>query len=175
MDSKLLSWEAGTRWVRARQKEGRRVVFTNGCFDLLHAGHVHLLQEARRQGDLLLVGVNSDESVRRLKGSQRPLTPLGDRLLVLGALSMVDRLVVFPLDSTSDEVPLPELVDTPWALLRQLCPDILVKGGDYLPEQVVGREFAGEVHIVPLLEGRSTTALIRHLKQPSLTAGPTPK
>ena len=132
MAAKELDWEACARWVRVRQEKGQRVVFTNGCFDLLHAGHIHLLEEAGRLGDCLVVGVNSDESVRRLKGSQRPITPLKDRLLVLDALSVVDVLVVFP----STTVP---------------------------PEEVVGREFAGEVRAIPLLEGRSTSRIFRQL------------
>ncbi len=163
MAAKELDWEACARWVRVRQEKGQRVVFTNGCFDLLHAGHIHLLEEARRLGDCLVVGVNSDESVRRLKGSQRPITPLKDRLLVLDALSVVDVLVVFPSTTAPPERLKSNLLDTPYALLQKLHPDVLVKGDDYPPEEVVGREFAGEVRAVPLLEGRSTSRIIRQL------------
>ncbi len=163
MASKELSWEASARWVRTHQDKRQRVVFTNGCFDLLHTGHIHLLEEADRLGDCLVVGVNSDESVRRLKGPRRPITPLKDRLLVLNALTVVDALVVFPAATVPPEMVDPDLLDTPYALLQKLRPDVLVKGGDYLPEEVVGREFAGEVRIVPLLEGRSTSRIIRQL------------
>lgn len=165
MSSKELGWEACAQWIRVRQNEGQRIVFTNGCFDLLHAGHVYLLEECRRLGDYLAVGVNSDASVRRLKGPRRPITPLKERLLVLGALAMVDVLVVFPSDSSPPEGLDTDLMDTPYTLLRQLRPDLLVKGGDYTPEEVVGREFAGEVRVVPLLKGHSTTALLRRLHQ----------
>jgi len=163
VNSKELGREACARWIRARQKDGRRVVFTNGCFDLLHAGHIHLLQAARSFGEHLVVGVNSDVSVQRLKGPGRPVMSLEDRLLILGALTMVDALVVFPADTFTPGDLERHLLDTPYALLRLLRPDVLVKGGDYTPEEVVGREFAGEVRIVPLLEGRSTTALINRL------------
>ena len=163
MISKELGWEACARWVRARQDEGRRVVFANGCFDLLHAGHVHLLEEAARLGDCLVVGVNSDESVRRLKGPQRPIMPLADRRLLLNALTMVDVLVVFPSDTMPPAGLGSNLVDTPYALLQKLRPDILAKGGDYTPEEVVGREFAGEVRIVSLLEGHSSSDFLQRL------------
>lgn len=163
MRSKELGWEACVRWVRSYQERGRRVVFTNGCFDLLHAGHIHLLEEARRLGDGLVVGVNSDESLRRLKGPGRPVTALEDRLHILSALTMVDVLVVFPSDAHPPEAAAVHLLDTPYALLRRLRPEVLVKGGDYTPAEVVGREFAGKVRIVPLLEGRSTTELLRRL------------
>lgn len=159
MESKALDWNACGRWIRAHQRDGQRVVFTNGCFDLLHAGHIHLLHEARRLGDYLVVGVNSDDSVRRLKGPGRPITAMDDRVFILSALVHVDVVVVFPADAS--EVVDPELVDTPWELLRQLKPDILVKGGDYLLADVVGGEFAGRVEIVPFLEGRSTSTLIQ--------------
>ena len=161
MESKALDWNACGRWIRAQQRDGQRVVFTNGCFDLLHAGHIHLLHEARRLGNYLVVGVNSDDSVRRLKGSGRPIIALDDRVFILSALVHVDVVVVFPADAS--EVVDPELVDTPWELLRQIKPDILVKGGDYTPADVVGGEFAGDVHTVPLLEGLSTSSLVARL------------
>ena len=128
-----------------------RLVFTNGCFDLLHRGHVELLIAARDYGDRLLVGLNSDDSVRRLKGPGRPLAPAADRAVCLAALEAVDAVVVF------DE-------DTPAALIDALQPDVVVKGGDYTPDQVVGRDTVeargGRVVIVPLLAGRSTTDLL---------------
>ncbi len=134
----------------ALKKAGRRAVFTNGCFDLLHAGHVYSLEKARSLGDFLFLGLNSDASVRRLKGAPRPLNKARDRALVLAALAAVDAVLVFP-------------EDTPLKLIKALRPDILVKGADYRNGTVVGAEFAGRVALVPLLKGRSTTALAAKL------------
>jgi len=131
--------------------DGRRIIFANGCFDVLHAGHVQLLQAARGLGDVLVVGLNTDASVRRLKGPTRPASPLADRVAVLSALAAVDAVCAF------DE-------DTPLELILALRPDVLVKGGDYAPEDVVGgaeaQAWGGRVEIVPLLDGRSTTRLL---------------
>jgi len=144
--------EHAARVTAQLRSDGRRVVFTNGCFDLLHAGHVALLQAARVHGDVLVVGLNSDASVARLKGPTRPVTTLADRAAVLGALAAVDFVCGF------DE-------DTPLELITALQPDVLVKGGDYRPEDVVGGAAAaawgGRVEIVALLDGRSTTGLLR--------------
>lgn len=127
-----------------------RVVFTNGCFDLLHRGHVELFIAAHSHGDRLVVGLNSDESVRRVKGELRPLTPELDRAALLAALDVVDGVVVF------DE-------DTPAALIAELQPDVLVKGGDYTVDQVIGREIVeargGRVVIFPYLAGHSTSSI----------------
>ncbi len=135
--------------------EGRRIVFTNGCFDVLHAGHVQYLRWARSQGDVLIVGVNDDASVRRLKGETRPVNPLGDRLLVLAALEMVDAAVAFG-------------EDTPEALIRRVTPHFLVKGEDWRDKGVVGQEWVeshgGRVLLAPLLAGRSTTAILERSK-----------
>lgn len=137
--------------VERVRSEGGTVVATGGCFDLLHAGHVRTLEAARRLGDCLVVCMNSDESVRRLKGPSRPLVPEGDRASVLGALGCVDAVIVF------DE-------DTPEQALRQVRPHVWVKGGDYdgrsLPEERVLREWGGRTVILPYVEGRSTTRLI---------------
>jgi len=134
--------------------EGKRVVFTNGVFDLLHRGHVESLAQARALGDALFVGLNSDASTRRLKGPRRPLVPQEDRAVVLAALAAVDAVVVF------DE-------DTPAELIARLQPDILVKGADYAADQVVGRETVeargGRVVRLPLVAGRSTTAFIEEI------------
>ena len=134
------------------RSEGKRVVFTNGCFDLLHLGHVTYLEEARRLGDLLVVGVNTDESVRRIKGPGRPIVPLEQRLAVLAALEAVDYVVPFG-------------EDTPYELIKALRPHVLVKGGDWRPEEVVGRDLVEEVRIVPYREGFSTTGLIEKVKK----------
>ncbi|MEX2571616.1 MAG: D-glycero-beta-D-manno-heptose 1-phosphate adenylyltransferase [Gemmatimonadota bacterium] len=137
------------------QRTGR-VVFTNGCFDILHRGHVEYLEYARALGDFLLVGLNSDRSVRALKGAGRPINSEEDRGLVIAALASVDAVTIF------DD-------DTPRELIRALVPDVLVKGGDYSPEQVVGGteviRAGGEVIIAPLLPGRSTTGLIQRTKR----------
>lgn len=149
---KVHDWESARRW---RQAQRGKVVFTNGVFDLLHPGHVDVLLGARRLGDALLVGVNSDASVRRLKGPERPVRTEAERSYVLAALGMVDAVVVF------DQ-------DTPFELITTLRPDVLVKGGDYSVETVVGaREvlaWGGRVEIVPLTPGQSTTSIIQRLR-----------
>ncbi len=135
------------------KQEGKPVVFTNGCFDLLHAGHVSYLEFARRQGDVLVVGVNSDASVKRAKGEKRPLTGEQDRARLLGALECVDYVVIF------DE-------DEPAALIAEIVPDILVKGEDwahYVSGREVVEEYGGRVALAPLKEGVSTSDLIARI------------
>lgn len=136
-------------------RQGKRVVFTNGCFDILHAGHTSLLEQARSFGDFLVVGVNSDESVRELKGRARPVQRLQDRMTILASLEAVDFVVDFA------EI-------RPLRLIEQLKPDIHVKGGDYradeLPESALVRSYGGEVRIIPIMQGRSTTGLIQALQ-----------
>jgi D-beta-D-heptose 7-phosphate kinase/D-beta-D-heptose 1-phosphate adenosyltransferase len=132
---------------RARA-QGKRIVFTNGVYDLLHAGHVTLLAQAKKQGDILVVGLNSDASVRRLKGPSRPMANEKDRALVIGALESVDYVTVFS-------------EDTPYELIKKLKPDVLVKGGDYAVQEMVGRDLVKKVVRVPLVQGRSTSALIQ--------------
>jgi D-beta-D-heptose 7-phosphate kinase/D-beta-D-heptose 1-phosphate adenosyltransferase len=151
---KLRSREALAQELRARQGLGQRVAFTNGCFDVLHAGHVQYLQEARAQADLLVVGLNSDASVRALKGPARPVNDAAARALVLAALEPVDYLVIF------DE-------PTPLEVLRAVRPDVLVKGADYRRDEVIGADFVesygGRVHLAALREGYSTTRLLQRL------------
>lgn len=141
--------------LEEQRRRGRRIVFTNGCFDILHRGHVTYLRRARELGDLLVVGVNSDAGIRRLKGPARPINTLEDRLAVLAALRFVDHLVPF------DE-------DTPHELIRLVRPDIFVKGGDYtrerLPEASLVEELGGVVRILPLIEDRSTTSMIDRIR-----------
>lgn len=143
-------WDELARLVRVEKDAGRTVVFANGVFDLLHAGHVALLKEARSLGDVLVVGVNSDASTARLKGPSRPLQPQADRMAVLDAVRYVDFVTVFE-------------QDTPRELIRAIQPDVIVKGSDYRPDQVVGgddaKAWGGRVHIVTLLDGVSTTKL----------------
>jgi D-beta-D-heptose 7-phosphate kinase/D-beta-D-heptose 1-phosphate adenosyltransferase len=137
-----------------RPREGT-LVFTNGVFDVLHRGHVEYLEAARALGDHLVVGLNADASVRRLKGPTRPVNPQEDRAVVLGGLAAVDAVVLFE-------------DDTPLRLVEALLPDVIVKGGDYQPETVVGaREVVaagGRVVIAPLLEGRSTTRIVQRIQ-----------
>lgn len=137
--------------VRSLQRAGKKVVFTNGCFDLLHIGHVRYLQEASALGDALIVGVNSDASVRRLKGPGRPLTPAQERAEILAALACVDFVTIFG-------------AATPLQLIRALGPDVLVKGGDWPVDAIVGREVVegrgGKVVAIPFVKNRSTTRTI---------------
>jgi len=141
--------------VQAHRKRGRRIVFTNGCFDVLHRGHVGYLAQAKREGDVLIVAVNSDESVRRLKGPDRPVNPLGDRVAVLAALACVDHVVVFSEDS-------------PQLLLEQVRPDVYVKGGDYPPEMIpeapLVRRLGGEVRVLDYVPDQSTTQLLQRIR-----------
>lgn len=140
--------------VARMRAAGERVVLTNGCFDVLHAGHVHYLAQARELGDRLVVGVNSDESVRAIKGPGRPVNPAADRVRVLAALSSVDYVCEFP-----------EL--TPHRLIRMVRPDVYVKGGDYaggVPEQQLVTSLGGRVEILDLVPGRSTTALLERVR-----------
>ncbi|HBE87865.1 MAG TPA: D-glycero-beta-D-manno-heptose 1-phosphate adenylyltransferase [Elusimicrobia bacterium] len=148
---KLKTLKSALAWRRAQSRAGRKVVFTNGCFDILHAGHVTLLERSRSLGDALVLGLNSDASVRRLKGPTRPVNKLADRARVLCALACVDAVVPFG-------------EDTPVETLKALRPDILVKGADYGHSEIKGREYAGRTVRVPLLKGRSTTGLIKRLK-----------
>ncbi|HIJ95095.1 MAG TPA: D-glycero-beta-D-manno-heptose-7-phosphate kinase [Desulfuromonadales bacterium] len=153
-DSKIKCLDVLAPLIAAEKGAGKRIVFTNGCFDLLHAGHVKYLQKARVLGDLLILGLNSDESVRRLKGPKRPLICQEERAHILAALDCIDYVVIF------DE-------DTPLNLITALRPDILAKGGDYALESVVGREIVegdgGRVELVSFVDGKSTTNLIERI------------
>ncbi|MDR3348925.1 MAG: D-glycero-beta-D-manno-heptose-7-phosphate kinase [Acidaminococcales bacterium] len=148
--SRPLTWAEAEKAVDAWRRAGERIVFTNGCFDILHAGHVVYLEKAARLGERLVVGLNSDSSVRKLKGKARPLVAENDRARLLLALSCVSAVVVFP-------------EDTPAKLLERLRPDILAKGGDYRPEELAGREYAKETRIIDFEEGYSTTGLIEKI------------
>lgn len=149
---KVMDWRRALTW---RESVRGRVVFTNGVFDLLHPGHIDVLLGARRHGEALVVGVNSDESVRRLKGPERPIRSAPERCYVLAALESVDAVVVF------DQ-------DTPRELIALLRPNVLVKGGDYTEATIVGasevRERGGEVVVIPLTPGHSTTSTIERLR-----------
>lgn len=148
---KVLTWDELSRRVRGLKEEGKRIVFTNGCFDLLHIGHARYLRQARALGDWLVVGLNSDESVRGLKGPSRPLILEEERAEMLASLECVDAVALFP-QRTPDE------------LIRVVVPHVHVKGGDYrkedLPEAALVEALGGEVCILPLVEGRSTSEIV---------------
>ena len=150
-ESHIKSFDEIARLVARYKKEGKKIVFTNGCFDILHVGHVKYLQEAKSFGDVLIVGLNSDASVRRLKGPTRPVNPVEDRAYLLAALEAVDFVVPFE-------------EDTPYELIKMIEPDVLVKGGDYKGKKVVGTEFAKELKLVDFVKGKSTTKTIEKIQ-----------
>ena len=155
MTSKLYSRRALSRLVNHLRRRGKSIVFTNGCFDILHAGHVQYLQRARQMGDFLVVGLNSDRSTRKLKGPGRPVNSQQDRAQVLTALSCVDYVSIF------DE-------DTPLELIKAVKPHILVKGADWKASSIAGRRevlsWGGRVRRIQLLKGRSTSAIVKKIK-----------
>lgn len=150
----VLSRELAVKLVEELKSQGKKVVFTNGCFDILHVGHLRYMNEAKRQGDVLIVGVNSDASVRRLKGETRPINSENDRAEVLSGLEAVDFTVIFT-------------EDTPISLIEDIKPSIHVKGGDYkkedLPETVTVEKHGGEVRILTFVEGKSTTNIVNKI------------
>jgi len=152
----MLDADALTAFVRDVRAAGKRIVFTNGVFDILHPGHLRYLQAARRHGDLLIVGLNSDASVRRNKGPERPINPEAERAEVLEALTCVDAVSVF------DE-------DTPAEIIRLVQPDVLVKGADWAPDRIVGRDTVeargGQVVLEPVEQGDSTTSIVERAKR----------
>ncbi|HET6879056.1 MAG TPA: D-glycero-beta-D-manno-heptose 1-phosphate adenylyltransferase [Pirellulales bacterium] len=161
---KVVDWAGAKKLVQTAQQHGKKVVFTNGCFDILHAGHLSCLERSRLQGDLLVVGLNSDSSVRALKGPSRPVLSQDHRASLLAGLACVDVVVVF------DE-------ERPEALVRHLAPDVLVKGSDYSPEQIAGAEFVisrgGKVVTLPLVPGLSTTGILAtQVSSPAPGSGP---
>ena len=149
MDRKILNWDTLDSTLVSINKE--KIVFTNGCFDILHPGHIHILDQAKSYGDRLIVGLNSDESIKRLKGPTRPKVSQKDRLRILSSIKFVDYAILFE-------------EDTPLKLIKKIKPNILVKGGDYNSDDIVGSEFVksngGEIKIVQLLEGYSSSSLI---------------
>lgn len=150
-DAHIKSFEDINAIVERYRKNGKKIVFTNGCFDILHVGHVKYLQEAKSFGDALIVGLNSDASVKRLKGESRPINIAQDRAYLLAALEAVDFVVPFE-------------DDTPYELIKMIKPDTLVKGGDYEGKDVVGTEFAGELKLVDFVDGKSTTMTIKKIQ-----------
>ncbi|HAF96665.1 MAG: hypothetical protein A2X34_04220 [Elusimicrobia bacterium GWC2_51_8] len=150
--SKLISLKKAVILRRALARKGKTAVFTNGCFDILHSGHITLLEKAGSLGDFLFLGLNSDASVKRLKGPGRPVNSQKDRARLLSALCAVGAVVIFR-------------SDTPLELIKALKPDILVKGADYTAPKIVGAAFAGRTVRIPLVKGRSTSALIGKLSK----------
>lgn len=137
--------------VLEQKNKGRKIIFTNGCFDILHIGHIKYLEESKRFGDILILGLNSDSSIKRIKGSNRPINSQNDRAYLLASLEVVDYVVIFE-------------EDTPINLIKQIKPDVLVKGGDYEGKTIVGQDIAKEVKLVKLIDGKSTTNTILKIK-----------
>ena len=154
--SKILSNKNLKNTINALRQFGKKIVFTNGCFDILHPGHLKLLKEAKSFGDILIVGLNSDGSLKLLKGENRPIVKQKDRLVIIASLKIVDFVIIFE-------------EETPFNLIKSISPDVLVKGGDYNIDEIVGGDYinqiGGEVKIVKLKEGYSTSKLINNLKK----------
>ena len=148
--------------IEFARQSGERIVFTNGCFDILHAGHVHYLEQAKALGDRLVVGLNNDASISRLKGEHRPVNPLKERATVITGLASVDWVIPF------GEVNGDEFDDTPYHIISQVKPDVLVKGGDYTIEQIVGADLVqqsgGQVAVIDFVDGCSTTKIIEKIQ-----------
>lgn len=153
--TKIQSWEAIQHTANKWRAEGEKIVFTNGCFDILHYGHIHYLAQARNLGDKLVIGLNSATSVKRLKGEHRPINDEKTRTFLLASLEFVDALALFE-------------QDTPLELIKIVRPDVLVKGGDWQPHQIVGSDFVlangGIVKSLPFIEGYSTTAIEQKIR-----------
>lgn len=154
LPAKIMNWDEAIKRMSQWRLLGKKVAFTNGCFDILHRGHIASLSDAAKEADFLIVAINSDESTKRLKGPTRPINDEQSRALVMASLAMVDGVVIF------DQ-------DTPLEIIKQLKPDVLVKGGDYTIDQIVGakevQEIGGRVVINPIVEGFSTTAIAEKL------------
>lgn len=156
MKNKLKTWEEIAAIIKDLKSQNKKIVFTNGCFDILHSGHVKYLAEAKELGDILILGLNSDSSVKRLKGKDRPINNEKERAVVLSALYTISYIVIFE-------------DDTPYKLIKHIKPDILVKGGDWEPKDIVGSDivnsYNGEVKSLSFIEGKSTTDIINKLKE----------
>ena len=148
IENGLVGFSELEKILERSRKQGNKIVFTNGCFDILHTGHASYLHTAKSFGDILIVGLNSDISVKRLKGNSRPINLEEDRAFLLSALESVDYVIIFN-------------EDTPYELIKAIQPDVLVKGGDYEGKVVVGSDIADEVKLVKFVEGKSTTSTIK--------------
>lgn len=142
--------------VEELKREGKKIVFTNGCFDILHIGHINYLREAKNKGDALIIGLNNDASVKKIKGQGRPIIPQNERAEILAALEFVDFVTIFE-------------EETPLNLIKEIKPDVLVKGGDWKKEEVVGSDFVesygGKTVLIPLVEGKSTSLIIEKIRR----------
>jgi len=147
---KVVDRKEAKRIIEKLKKEGKRIVFTNGCFDILHPGHIKLLKEAKKLGDYLFVGLNSDKSIKKIKGEKRPILSQNARVEILSAIEYVDYIILF------DEA-------TPYRLIKSLKPHYLVKGADWKKEEIVGREFVQKIYQVKILKNFSTTLLIEKI------------
>jgi D-beta-D-heptose 7-phosphate kinase/D-beta-D-heptose 1-phosphate adenosyltransferase len=156
LENKIKKVPALKKIIVRLRKNGKKIVFTNGCFDILHYGHVKYLQDAKREGDILVVAINSDASARSIKGKKRPVVAENDRLRIIAALASVDYVVLFN-------------ADTPLEIIKQIKPDILIKGADWKKNNIVGADFVarqgGQVFTIPLVNNRSTTNLIKKIAQ----------
>ncbi len=150
IERKICTWARLKSRLAGERRRKKKIVFTNGCFDLLHVGHLKVFIECKKKGDVLVLGLNSDASIRRIKGPKRPLVPQDERALLLAGLEPIDYVAIFN-------------EDTPENLIRLVQPDILIKGGDWKADQIVGRDIAKKVVRVPLIKGHSTTALIERI------------
>lgn len=137
--------------ISSLKNKGNRIVFTNGCFDIIHPGHIKILKEAKSKGDILVVGLNSDSSIKRIKGHNRPVMSQGARLIVLSAIEYVDFIVVFN-------------QDTPYEAIKALKPDVLIKGEDWQKDKIIGREFVKKIFRIKFHPGYSTTSIIQKIK-----------
>jgi len=147
---KIISQKEASLISKEEKKKGRRVVFTNGCFDIIHRGHIELLRQAKARGDILIVGLNSDSSVGEIKGNAHPIIDEESRVVILSSIIHVDYVVIFN-------------EKTPYSLIKMVRPDVLVKGEDWSEEEIVGRDVAGEVVRVKLVPGYSTTEIIKKI------------
>ena len=149
-------WDKLTNELNELKSQGKRIIFTNGCFDILHLGHVSYLKQAKELGDILVLALNTDDSVKKLKGDSRPINNQQDRALVINELKSIDYVTFFS-------------EDTPYNIIKTLKPNIIAKGGDYSPEQVVGKDiverYGGKVEIIPFVEGKSTTNIVNRMRE----------
>jgi len=151
-DEHIKTWDQISSIVAELKDKKRNIVFTNGCFDILHIGHIKYLEKAKSFGDILILGLNSDDSVKRLKGNNRPINPQDDRAYILASLEAVDYVVIFN-------------EDTPYDLINIIRPDILAKGGDYEGRKVVGEDIAKELKLITFIDGKSTTKTIQRMQK----------
>ena len=151
-DEHIKTWDEISSIINELKNKDRKIIFTNGCFDILHIGHIKYLEKAKSFGDILILGLNSDDSIRRLKGMNRPINTQNDRAYILASLEVIDYLVIF------DE-------DTPFELINLIKPDVLVKGGDYEGKEVIGQDIAKELKLVKFIDGKSTTKTIERIQK----------